>query len=117
MLIILWIWQDAVSNLTVRTLSYSEFKRHLRSGEVTEAKISPDRIQGKIELKPGSTNAIARATNAPAGKKTSADPDGDPNTFLFSTTPVEDPELVKELEKAGVKFTGLRGTVVICVLP
>src|SRR5688572_5285836 len=101
MLILLWIWQDAVTNLTVKTLNYSEFKQHVRNGEVTEAKISPDRIQGKIALKPGSTNAM---TNAP----TKRDPDGDPNNFLFRTTRVEDPDLVKELEAAGVKFTGLR---------
>src|SRR5688572_31120882 len=79
MLILLWIWQDAVTNLTVKTLNYSEFKQHVRNGEVTEAKISPDRIQGKIKLKPGSTNTVAATTNAPAGKKTKADPDGDPN--------------------------------------
>jgi cell division protease FtsH len=108
MLILLWIWQDAVSNLSVRTLSYSEFKQHVRNGEVTEAKISPDKIQGKIVLKPGSTNAVAVATNVPADDKTSKKPAADPNEFLFRTTPVEDPDLVKELEKAGVKFTGLR---------
>jgi cell division protease FtsH len=115
MLILLWIWQDAVTNLTVKTLDYSEFKKHVRNGEVTEAKISPDRIQGKITLKAGSTNSAAGGTNTAsvttntvAGKKTRADPDGDPNTFLFRTTPVEDPELVKEMEAAGVKFTGLR---------
>jgi cell division protease FtsH len=108
MLILLWIWQDAVTNLTVKTLDYSEFKQHVRNGEVTEAKISPDRIQGKITLKPGNTNAVNVATNAAAGKKTKADPDGDPNTFLFRTTPVEDPDLVKEMEAAGVKFTGSR---------
>src|SRR5687767_11004735 len=107
MLILLWIWQDAVTNLTVKTLNYSEFKQHVRNGEVTEAKISPDRIQGKIALKPGSTDLANVATNT-AGKKTKADPDGDPNTFLFRTTPVEDPDLVKEMEAAGVKFTGLR---------
>ncbi|MGZ8920900.1 MAG: ATP-dependent metallopeptidase FtsH/Yme1/Tma family protein, partial [Limisphaerales bacterium] len=108
MLILLWIWQDAVSNLTVKTLNYSEFKQHVRNGEVTEAKVSPDRIQGKISLKPENTNSVAVATNAPAAKKTRADPDGDPNTFLFRTTPVDDPDLVKEMEAAGVKFTGLR---------
>ena len=109
MLILLWIWQDAVSNITVKTLDYSAFKQHVRNGEVLEARISPDRIQGKIMLKPGSTNLAASvATNAPAGKKTRADPDGDPNTFLFRTTPVEDPGLVKELQEAGVKFTGSR---------
>src|SRR5687768_14672770 len=72
MLILLWIWQDAVTNLTVKTLNYSEFKQHVRNGEVTEAKISPDRIQGKIALKPGSTNLANVATNT-AGKKTKAE--------------------------------------------
>jgi cell division protease FtsH len=104
MLILLWIWQDAVSNYSVKTIPYSEFKEHVRKGEVTEARISPDRIQGKIELKVSGTNAPAAA----AGKKTALDPDGDPNTFIFRTTPVEDRDLVKELQEAGTKFTGLR---------
>ena len=104
MLVLLWLWQDTVTNLTVKTLPYSEFKKHVRAGEVTEAKVSAERIDGRILLKPGSTNAIAAITNAP----TKRDPDGDPNNFLFRTTRVEDPDLVKELEAAGVKFTGLR---------
>ncbi len=106
MLVLLWIWQDAVTNYSVKTLPYSEFKEHVRKGEVIEATVSPDRIQGKIQLKASSdTNApIATKTNKP----TRLDPDGDPNTFLFRSTPIEDPDLVKELEAAGVKFTGLR---------
>ena len=104
MLILLWIWQDAVSNYSVKTIPYSEFKEHVRNGEVTEARISPDRIQGKIELKVSGTNAPMAAT----GKKTALDPDGDPNTFIFRTTPVEDRDLVKELQEAGTRFTGLR---------
>ena len=71
-LILLWVWQDTVTNLTVKTLNYSEFKKHVRSGEVVEAKISPDRIQGKIVLKPGS---IAR----PAGR-------GDPGRLRADPT-------------------------------
>jgi cell division protease FtsH len=105
MLILLWIWQDAITNYTVKTLPYSEFKEHVRKGEVTEASISPDRIQGKIKLLGTGTNVTATpATNKP----TKLDPDGDPSTFMFRTTPVDDPDLVKELQQAGVKFTGLR---------
>ena len=107
MLILLWIWQDAITNYTVRTLPYSEFKEHVRKGEVIEATVSPDRIQGKIELKTPRTNVTASVVT---NKPTRLDPDNDPNTFLFRTTPVDDPELVKELEQAGVKFTGLRPT-------
>jgi cell division protease FtsH len=115
MLILLWIWQDAVTNYTVKTLLYSDFKEHVRKGEVLEAKISPDRIQGKIQPKTSGTNAVsgsvtnaAPAPVANARKTTALDPDGDPNTFIFRTTPIEDPDLVKELQEAGVKFTGLR---------
>ena len=116
MLILLWIWQDAITNYTVKTIPYSEFKEHVSKGEVIEATISPDRIDGKIELKPPAltdTNiANTTVTNAPLAeaekKATRADPDGDPNTFIFRTTPVEDPNLVKEMQAAGVKFTGSR---------
>jgi cell division protease FtsH len=108
MLILLWIWQDAITTYTVKTLPYSEFKEHVRKGEVLEATVSPDRIQGKIQLKgtAGTNVTIQTGTNRPA----TLDPGSDPNTFLFRTTPVDDPELVKELEEAGVKFTGLRPT-------
>ena len=64
MLILLWIWQDAISNYTVKTLPYSEFKEHVRKGEVIQATVSPDRIEGKIQLKPSGTNATAQAATA-----------------------------------------------------
>ena len=32
MLLMLWIWQDAITNYTVKTLTYSEFKTHLKNG-------------------------------------------------------------------------------------
>lgn len=116
MLVLLWVWQDAVSNYTVKTLSYSEFKEHVRRGDVVEAKVSPEQVTGRIVLKTaGSTNAATNsisslATNsAPkAEAKPLFDPDNDPNTFLFRTVRVEDPKLVEEMQEAGVNFTGLR---------
>src|SRR3954469_20251894 len=69
MLLLLWIWQDAITNYTVKTLSYSEFKEHLKRGEVTEAKLFPDQVTGKMELRQG-TNTVSPAgttTNASAG--------------------------------------------------
>src|SRR5688572_3022061 len=65
MLVLLWIWQDAVTNYTVKTLPYSEFKEHVRKGEVLEATVSPDRIQGKIQLKSGTNVTAQAATNKP----------------------------------------------------
>jgi cell division protease FtsH len=110
MLLLLWLWQDAITNYTVKTLSYSEFKQHVRNGEVTEARIAPEQINGKIVLKTasGSTNTTAAAKSEESRKRGLFEPAGDPNAFFFRTTRVEDPELVKELEKGGVTFTGMR---------
>jgi cell division protease FtsH len=109
MLVLLWIWQDAVSNYTVKTLPYSEFKEHVRKGEVTEARVSLEQVTGKITLKTaGATNAApakAASTNEDRGL---FDADDDPNTFLFRTIRVEDPKLVEEMQETGVRFTGLR---------
>ena len=111
MLVVLWIWQDAVSNYTVKTLPYSEFKQHLRKGEVIEARLSPDRIEGKIVLEEAQTNAVPQGTNesrtTPLSNPNSS-AEGDTNTFMFRTVRVEDPKLVEEMEAAAVKFTGLR---------
>ncbi len=103
MLLMLWIWQDAITNYTVKTLTYSEFKTHLKNGEITEAKLSPDQISGKIELKAATNAPAVQATNANNGSK-----DASPSAFLFRTTRVEDPKLVEEMERMGVKFMGAR---------
>src|SRR4051812_8135603 len=101
MLLLLWVWQDAITNYMVKTLSYSEFKEHLKRGEVTEAKLYPEQITGRIGLKGGTDTVAVRTTNSVAGKT-------DENNFLFRAIRVEDPKLVEEMEKAGVKFTGSR---------
>ncbi len=113
MLILLWVWQDAISNYTVKTLEYSEFKQYVRNGEVTEIRIGPEQINGKVLLKTPATTANT-SSNAPARspepKKAPSvfSPVGDTNTFLFRTTRVEDPDLVKQLETVGAAFTGMR---------
>ena len=111
MLVVLWIWQDAVSNYTVKTLPYSEFKQHLRQGEVIEARLSPDQIDGKIVLQAVETNAVPAESNLTTSNVPGTDEKEsgeDPNSFMFRTVRVEDPKLVEEMEAAEVKFTGLR---------
>ena len=119
MLLLLWIWQEAITNYTVRTLPYSEFKEHLRAGEVIAITVKPDEITGRIR-----TNAVAQAaTNAPPAEAGEPAADNEPralfepsagagedneNTFYFRTTRVDDPKLVEELEAANVQFTGRR---------
>ena len=111
MLLLLWIWQEAITNYTVRTLPYSEFKTHLRAGEVLEATVKPDQITGRIELK-SSTNAVpidsGPAETTADNTESAAPAEEDDSKFFFRTIRVDDPKLVEELEAAGVKFTGLR---------
>jgi len=65
----------------VRTVQYSEFKDLIARGKVSDLVIDTDTIQGALTLEDG--------------KKTK-----------FLTSRVEDPDLVKDLQKNNIKFTG-----------
>ena len=52
MLILLWLWQDAFYQMTIRTIDYSQFKAYLAKGEVVQCDIKDDEIVGRIRLKP-----------------------------------------------------------------
>ena len=67
-----------------RTLSYSEFKTLVRSGEVAEVTIGEQSLRGTLKPKAGS----------------------DDKQQPFTVNRVEDPKLTEELEAKGVKFTG-----------
>jgi cell division protease FtsH len=62
-------------------ITYSEFKSYLAAGKVTQVVISPTDIQGEIK-----------------------DSGGQPITF--HTVRVDDPDLIKQLTAANVKYTG-----------
>src|SRR5437868_1050055 len=94
-IVLIWIWQGALTQITVKEIPYSEFKQRIARGEVTEAKVGATDITGLIKSKPGLQPLTNGMTNLP--------PD-----FSFRTTRVEDPKLVEELEKADVRFVGLR---------
>jgi cell division protease FtsH len=66
-----------------RQLPYSEFKSLVAQGKVAEVTVGEQVIRGALK---------------PANAKESAEP--------FVTTRIEDPSLVAELEKSGVKYTG-----------
>jgi cell division protease FtsH len=65
-----------------QTISYSQFKSLVRDGKVQEVTVAEDRIRGQLKQAPekGSRN--------------------------FTVVPIEDPNLVPELEKSGVNITG-----------
>jgi cell division protease FtsH len=67
-----------------RTLSYSEFKALVRSGEVSEVTIGEQSLRGTLKAK--------------AGNEDKPQP--------FTVNRVEDPKLAEDLEAKGVKFTG-----------
>jgi cell division protease FtsH len=114
MLLILWAWQSAVVQFAYHTIPYSEFKDRVRKAEIAECTIKETIIEGtikpKAETEPSSasTNVVAEkhAPNTPASAKTAAKKD-----FFFRTIRVEDPNLVKDLEAANVKFLGERPSI------
>jgi cell division protease FtsH len=132
-LVMLWLWQEVSRQAAVRSIAYSEFKRHLADGEVVECTVSQDDIVGKIqpkrEEKPvekelaaepakGAPPAESKAPAPPAGasaseptapaKATSSAKAAVPQAYSFRTERVEDPDLVRDLEKAHVTFSGTR---------
>jgi len=64
-----------------QTLSYSEFKQAVRDGRVAEVTVAEDRVRGTL-------------TGAAAGQG------------AFTAIRIEDPKLLEDLEKAGVKYKG-----------
>src|SRR5688572_7592275 len=69
-----------------QAIPYSDFKRLVREGQLQEVTVGEEQIRGK--LKPLS--------------------DGQPRPF--TTVPIEDPKLIEDLEKAGVKHSGERAS-------
>ena len=65
----------------VKTVPYSEFKEYIAKGKISDVVIDTETIQGMLTLDDG--------------KKTK-----------FLTSRVEDPDLVKELQKYNIKFAG-----------
>lgn len=99
MLVLLLIWQETFSRISVQTIPYSQFKQSLAKGEVKSVSVSKEEITGKIEPSPTTEPAPSdtAATNAPPTEP-----------FSFRTVRVEDPKLVEELEAAEVEYTGIR---------
>jgi cell division protease FtsH len=95
-LVVLWLWQETFRGVVVHTIPYSEFKRDIAQGRIVECSVQPDEIVGTIQP----TAAAAQGKTKTTAVK--------PPTFMFRTVRVEDPDLAKQLQAAGVKFTGVR---------
>src|ERR1051325_10248798 len=86
-LLLVWLWQSAVGQYAVRTIDYSDFKKALKSGEVTECVVKRDSVDGKIQPKPSASAAAARPSqSAPApAEAQNSKPSGPPKAYLFHT--------------------------------
>jgi len=63
-----------------QTLSYSDFKQQLRAGRMQDVIVGQDRVRGTLRDEKG--------------------------THPFTAVRIEDPKLVEDLDKAGIKYTG-----------
>src|SRR5882672_964112 len=110
MLLVTWGWQEFFGQFAVRTIPYSQFKAHLERREVVEAALKQDEVVGRVvPLAVGQTNAApsaqilkapeTNATEIPFGLRRAL---SENKPFFFRTVRVEDPDLVKELQAAGV---------------
>src|SRR5687767_2905055 len=67
---------------TGQTLSYSDFKNQVREGRIEEVTVNDDRIRGMLKQAP------------------------EKGTRTFTAVRIEDPKLIEDLEKSGVKYAG-----------
>ena len=115
-LVVLWVWQELVRQVAVVTVAYSEFKAYVSRHEVTEATIQQDEIVGQIAPRSSLETKTAEGSVKPAESpiasvSPSAKTPAPTNPFYFRTVRVEDPDLVNELQAAGVNFSGTRPSV------
>lgn len=81
------------------TITYSEFKTLLREGLVNDLQISNDQIEGTLPQ--GAHNRILALRNT----KDEREAQRLRKTKEFSVVRIQDPDLVKELEQKGIRYT------------
>jgi cell division protease FtsH len=84
--LLIFLLQNYLTTQKVNEISYSQFKNLVRGGSVEDLVITPESIRGKIR--------------GGEGVGLSGKP--------FQTVRVEDPELIKELDKKGIQYKGKR---------
>jgi cell division protease FtsH len=117
----MWLWQSGAHRMGTRTIPYSQFKDYVRNGEVVECSVEQTEIVGKIQPH-AQTPATPPKSATVANGKEQAKSAPQENAFNFRTVRVNDPNLVSDLEKAGVKFSGVASSalgdlLLIWILP
>ncbi len=121
-LLVLWVWQELGNQVEFRTIPYSEFRTYLAQGIVAEAVVKQDEIDGRIvpkkeaESKEKPTESASPSASPPATGSPAQAPSGSPaagkEPFFFRTERIEDPNLVKDLQAAGVQYAAARPGVI-----
>jgi len=108
-LLITWGWQELFTQVTQRTIPYSQFKHYLALHEVTEAVVKENEIDGRVVPKPHPATDAPSAEASPSASPNQEKPQKDETApFFFRTERVEDPDLVRELQDAGVQYAAAR---------
>jgi cell division protease FtsH len=70
MLLVLWVWQDQLHQMSVKTIPYSQFKQYLAAGEVVECEVKESEITGRVVPK----EVPSQAADPAAGKSKESKP-------------------------------------------
>ena len=84
--LLIFLLQNWLTSQKVNEISYSQFKELIKENRVEDLVITPEIIRGRTK------------------DYTDAEPSGKP----FQAVRVEDPELIKELDKKGIQYKGKR---------
>jgi cell division protease FtsH len=97
------VQQVLSSHLSTSDISYSDFKTAVAGGHVDEVAIGPTAIHGKFKPETASaSNSAATGATTPAPTR-----NGAPVARVFDTVRVDDPALLGQLEREGVRVTGV----------
>lgn len=108
-LLITWGWQELFTQVAQRTIPYSQFKHYLALHEVTEAVVKENEIDGRVVPKTQPATTAPSAEASPSASPNQEKPQKDETApFFFRTERVEDPDLVRELQDAGVQYAAAR---------
>ncbi len=108
-LLITWGWQEQFTQVTLPTNPYSQFKHYLALHEVTQASVKENEIDGRVVPKPHPATTAPSAEASPSVSPNQEKPQKDETApFFFRTERVEDPDLVRELQDAGVQYGAAR---------
>jgi cell division protease FtsH len=111
MIALQWFWLEAAHKLVVKTIPYSQFKTALQEGQIITATVQQTEITGKMRAPVAKSPAAKQTTSpSPAPSVAKGKKPAKPTSVLFRTVRVDDPDLVKEMEKAKIPFSGERPT-------